>query len=176
MPNQCCYVCGNIFANISSLRRHARNFHRDAAYEIAPNLYKNATKYNFNCQCGKNFNDKTNFNSHLKSHFEDFPSGSDNTSSNTIIESNNQTKNKKCPLCTESFTSKNEILKHFKEIHEIPIKSSIIEFNSNDEFHTWKFKLEANTNTVLSKRIRNVHKSATPIILFAIAQDIMCHN
>ncbi|CAH1108445.1 unnamed protein product [Psylliodes chrysocephalus] len=51
MPNQCCYVCGKIFSNASSLRRHARNFHKDAADEIAPNLYKNSTKYNFNCQC-----------------------------------------------------------------------------------------------------------------------------
>ncbi|XP_044749811.1 uncharacterized protein LOC123310409 [Coccinella septempunctata] len=136
-----CYKCGKVFSNISSLRRHARNFHRDEATEIAPNLYKNAAKYNYNCHCGKNFSDINNFTNHQKIHGGDSSSGSGTY----------QSKNKKCPLCNELFTFKNEILKHFEEFHELVIKSSTLKFNSQDEFFVWKNELEAKTNASFVK-------------------------
>ncbi|KAJ8977223.1 hypothetical protein NQ317_002476 [Molorchus minor] len=49
-----------------------------------------------------------------------------------------------------------------EEIHEIPIKSSIIEFNCNDEFYMWKNKLEANTNiSFIKENNKNSQKCKT---------------
>lgn len=98
-------------------------------------LYKNPTIYNFNCQCGKNFNLKKHFVSHRRNVHGD-ASDSDST-----IPKNKKT----CPMCEFSAKFRDEMIKHFEVVHHVTFTQEKLTFLTEIDFLTWKRKVEADT-------------------------------
>lgn len=96
-------------------------------------VYKNPTLYNFNCQCGKNFNLKKHFNSHRRNVHGDI--------TDSIVPKNKKT----CPMCEFSAKFRDEMIKHFEVVHSVIFTQEKLNFLTDDDFLIWKRKIEADT-------------------------------
>lgn len=51
----------------------------------------------------------------------------------------------KCSLCPQSYSLKEDIIRHYTDEHTIKIENETIEFSSFDDFQAWKTKIERET-------------------------------
>lgn len=115
------------------------NSEKGSKPEFKPNYYKNPNNYPFNCACGKNFSSEKNYRAHKKRiHGEKSNLGP-------------LTSEQKCPLCDFKSNSRPELTKHFQTRHDLPIVQEKHQFESEDQFLTWKNKIESET---LSRFVR----------------------
>lgn len=74
-------------------------------------IYKNPLNYNFNCECGKNFNYKKHYNDHRRKVHKDH---SDSRTEPPVKPQ------KGCPLCDFKSKYREEMVKHFEQIITFP--------------------------------------------------------
>ena len=130
-----CEICEKSYALKASLVSHFKTYHREH-YDTFRQKIDNEKKGNFkfNCDCGRNYNSKANYNKHLKTHQEI-----------TLA------KKYECPLCNTEKTSKPEIIKHFNNDHNINIVEFEKTFGTFQEFNEWKTTYEGEEHCFFSK-------------------------
>lgn len=137
-----CSVCTKSFKIRSNLYRHIKNVH-------------SANESRFTCEmCAKTFNMRCNLDTHIKTihssnrfscevcaktfkleskldkHFR------------TVHSSNTERKKKtRCLLCEGVFTT-TEFTNHFPEVHNIELKTKILDFLTENDFMEWKKMIE----------------------------------
>ncbi|XP_017782531.1 PREDICTED: uncharacterized protein LOC108566907 isoform X2 [Nicrophorus vespilloides] len=119
-----CSVCVKTYANRSNLRTHIQLCHPDQLNEIAPK------KKNYDCEfCSETFKNKILFNRHRKVH----------------------TSGLKCPLC-EVIDVKPALIQHFTLVHNVDINIEQFDFQTFEEFNSWKEQIEEENTVFFSNR------------------------
>ncbi|XP_056638648.1 uncharacterized protein LOC130446417 [Diorhabda sublineata] len=99
-------------------------------------IYKNPSNYNFNCECGKNFNYKKHYNDHRRKVHKDH---SDSRTEPPVKPQ------KGCPLCDFKSKYREEMVKHFETNHNISLVQEKLSFTTKDDFLIWKNDIEVRT-------------------------------
>lgn len=143
LSNNKCLFCDKFFARPYTLKVHVKRQHADSFKEQYPEV-----TYNYHCgQCNRKFSHKHHLRSHLKLHL----STENNSTVQTLLQTNNK-KQKICPMCkTYSTSSIDEIIKHLLNCHEIKVQSEELKFSSVSEFLEWKKTVEQEYSTQFRK-------------------------
>ena len=115
-----CGGCDKSFSNISNLRLHIKNKHKNDP-KLMQLKYKAEHLYSFTCNCGKYFSRKNLFTFHLKSH-----SAVENEASHTQLQ--------KCPLCDFNCSFTKDLFIHCGHVHDIDLRQENLMFDSFEEF------------------------------------------
>ncbi|XP_035229326.1 zinc finger protein 567-like [Stegodyphus dumicola] len=128
--NFVCPDCLKTFKNKYNLKRHANKLHSNNTALI--DSLKSDRSLSYKCEdCHLKFSDLKNLKYHQ----------------NKIHTSKvNQTGNYVCPLCYANFEKREKIF-HFKNVHDVDMNHTALEFNSFYECLAWKAETEINTKS-----------------------------
>ncbi|CAH0548533.1 unnamed protein product [Brassicogethes aeneus] len=117
-----CKFCEKMFSNSRNLKRHVNNKHADKA---------NTVKLQFSCEnCQQNFTSKWNLNRHVR---------------RCIPNAIRKKKIVKCVLCNYFQDTRDNVVNHYSNYHQIEIITKKITFVNFEEFERWKEEVEKET-------------------------------
>ncbi|XP_050506518.1 uncharacterized protein LOC126884577 isoform X1 [Diabrotica virgifera virgifera] len=117
-----CLECNKKFANLGNLRVHVKRQHPDKLDEIAP-----VNKKTYVCSsCSESFYNLKKLVSHKQTH-------------------NNALTKLKCALCQYINSGRENLISHYRSDHFINTENNYLEFDTCEDFESWKCKVEEET-------------------------------
>ncbi|GFY19480.1 uncharacterized protein TNCV_4646541 [Trichonephila clavipes] len=135
--NFSCSACKREYSSYKTLKQQANRKHPGQANNLAPNI-RDSKIYQFKCDlCTYKYNDLYSLRFHMRKMHN--------------VENINESR-RKCTLCTYE-SSKEEMLLHFQEVHDVKIENVELSFIDFEAFNEWKNGTEKETkNKFIVKR------------------------